>query len=360
MVSNRAVIRLPAALLLASLGACSTTPDRLEFSMPTISPTNEAQSRTWPPPPEVPRYMYIGDLRGESNKLDNPEQRRSPLARFFAALVGLDSDSVPLTNLLRPQQVVSDDQGRIYVADPGRQAVFVFDERNSHFSMWNENSLGIPLLSPVGLAVHDGRVFISDSEQGVVLVLDNQGEFLYRIGDNSLKRPTGIAVDTERRELIVSDTDASEIRLFDLDGTPKQSIGSPGSAVGQFNRPTFVHYHANRVYVTDSLNARLQVIDRTDGSAITIGKRGLYVGNFARPKGIAVDFDGNIYVTESYYDFVLIFNPQGELLFAFGGSGDEPGEFSQPTGIWVDSMGRLFVSDMLNGRISIFQYLGEG
>jgi DNA-binding beta-propeller fold protein YncE len=90
-----------------------------------------------------------------------------------------------------------------------------------------------------------------------------------------------------------------------------------------------------------------------------VGQRGLYVGNFSRPKGIALDSDGNVYVSESYYDYLLIYNQQGELLMSIGGSGPSAGQFSQPTGIWVDDRDRVFVSDMLNGRISMFQYLGS-
>jgi streptogramin lyase len=44
---------------------------------------------------------------------------------------------------------------------------------------------------------------------------------------------------------------------------------------------------------------------------------------------------------------------------SIGGSGPSAGQFSQPTGIWVDDRDRVFVSDMLNGRISMFQYLGS-
>jgi DNA-binding beta-propeller fold protein YncE len=314
----------------------------------------------WPAPPEVPRYMYIGDLRGESNKIENPDDKRSPMQRFFAALVGLDSETIPLTDLLRPQQLITDGQGKIYVADPGRQAVFVFDELSSRFSLWNESTLGVALMSPISIAIADSRILVSDSEQGVVLVFDTQGNLLSRIGQGIFKRPTGLCYDATRQRIIVSDTDADSIKTFNLQGELLSSFGERGDKPGQFNHPTYLHCRDGHIYITDSLNARIQVINPDDGSTRIIGKRGLYVGNFSRPKGIAVDYDGNIYITESYYDFLLIFNAAGELLLAIGGSGDEPGEFSQPTGVWIDDNGRVFISDMLNSRISIFQYLGEG
>jgi len=124
------------------------------------------------------------------------------------------------------------------------------------------------------------------------------------------------------------------------------------------NHPTFITYRQGKLYVGDSLNARIQIFDDTGEFLQTLGQRGLYVGNLSRPKGVALDSDGNIYVSESYYDHVVIYNPDGNLLMSLGGTGFGAGQFSQPTGLWVDSNDRIFVSDMLNRRISVFQYLG--
>ncbi len=348
------------SLLLLMVSACSTTPDRLMFSMPANGP-DTPPTKTWPIPPEVPRYAYVGDLRGESNLHEDSTAKKSLMSRFFAALVGLGSDAIPPVDLLRPQHGVVDDAGgRIYVADPGHQAVFVFDETASEFYVWDESTLDIPFKSPISIALAEQNILVSDSEQGLIFVFNDQGRLLAEIGRNHLQRPTGVSYDPIRKQILVSDTDADRIKIFDLKGKLLGEIGKSGTGPGQFNHPTFLHYQEDRLYVTDSLNARLQIINRTDGSILTVGQRGLYVGNFSRPKGIAVDSDGNIYMTESYYDYLLIFNPDGDLLMAIGGSGQQPGEFSQPTGIWIDDRDRIFVSDMLNSRISIFQYLGGG
>lgn len=347
-------------LLLLVITACSTkTPNRLVFSMPALAP-GDATQQMWPPPPNVPRYLYIGDLRGESNKIKDSKEKRSAMSRFFSALVGLGHKSIPLVDLLRPQQGVADDKGHIYVTDPGRNAVFVFDETTSEFNIWNENEFSLPFKSPIGVAISGDNVLVTDSELGVVFVIDDQGKLLDYIGQDILKRPTGIAFDSSRQQILVSDTQDNNIKVFSLQGEFIDVIGSPGTKPGQFNRPTFIQFSNNHLYVTDSINARIQIINRETNDVKIIGQRGLYVGDFSRPKGLAVDSDGNMYITESYYDHLLIFNPEGKLLLAIGGSGQQPGEFLQPTGVWVDHNDRLFVSDMLNSRVSIFQYLGGG
>ncbi|MDD5316396.1 MAG: SBBP repeat-containing protein, partial [Candidatus Cloacimonetes bacterium] len=88
------------------------------------------------------------------------------------------------------------------------------------------------------------------------------------------------------------------------------------------------------------------------------GERGLYLGNLVRPKGVAVDSEGNIYVVESLHDYLLVYNREGQLLLALGGTGGDIGQFYLPSGVWVDSRDRIFVADMFNARVMIFQFLG--
>ncbi len=316
------------------------------------------QVKVWPPLPEVPRYRFIGHLQGESNRLPGTK-KRSGWERFFAVLVGLDSKQRDALDLVRPQQVVADDNGRIYVTDPGLQSIFVFDENLGEFSVWNERSLDIALPSPIGITFAEDSLWVTDSELARIYRLSAQGEVIDSFGHEQLARPTGISFDRQRRHLYVSDTAQSNIKLFDVNGKLLQTWGSAGTGQGQFNRPTYLVYRDDQLYVVDSLNARIQVLDRNGGFLRMLGHRGLYVGEFSLPKGIALDSDGNIYVSESYYDHLLVYNQNGDLLMSIGGSGAEAGEFLQPNGLWVDNRDRVFVSDMLNRRVAIFQYLGS-
>ena len=83
------------------------------------------------------------------------------------------------------------------------------------------------------------------------------------------------------------------------------------------------------------------------------------MGNLVRPKGGATDADGNVYIVESLYDNLLIFNSKGQFLMPIGGVGHEVGKFYLPSGVTVDDLGRILVADTFNGRVAIFQYLGN-
>lgn len=339
------------------LAGCSTVPVHSTFYMPGINESNPG-NLTWPSLPEVPRYVFIGHLYGESNT-NGEASDEGVLARVFAAIVGLGAKKKSTLDLVRPQQVSSDNNGRLFVTDPGRQSIFVFDETLGEFDVWNETNLGTPLLSPIGVTYAEDSLWVTDSELSLVYQFNNNGDVINTFGQDVLKRPTGIAYDPLGRRLLVSDTAESNIKLFDISGKLIDIWGAFGTGDGELNRPTYLVYRQGILYVTDSLNARIQVFDDSGQFLQTVGQRGLYIGNFSRPKGIALDSDGNIYVSESYYDYVLVYNQQGELLMSIGGSGTAPGQFAQPTGLWVDSRDRVFVSDMLNSRVSIFQYLGD-
>ena len=66
--------------------------------------------------------------------------------------------------------------------------------------------------------------------------------------------------------------------------------------------------------MTDTLNNRVEIFD-ADGNFISLfGKHGDGPGYFARPKGIAVDSDGHIWVADEMEDRLQVFNREGQLL----------------------------------------------
>jgi sugar lactone lactonase YvrE len=82
-------------------------------------------------------------------------------------------------------------------------------------------------------------------------------------------------------------------------------------------------------------------------------------GSFSRPKGVASDSDGNIYVVDALFDNIQMFDARGRLLMAFGGHGSDIGAFHLPTGIHIDGDDTIYVSDSSNQRIQVFRYLKE-
>jgi DNA-binding beta-propeller fold protein YncE len=162
------------------------------------------------------------------------------------------------------------------------------------------------------------------------------------------------------------------VKVFDLDGKLLDVWGELGGDVDRakergngdellLNWPTYLAVARGTLYIADSMNARVMVVAANSGKVLrTIGTRGNFVGNLVRPKGVAVDSEGNVYVIESFHDRMLVFNGKGQFLMAIGGEGGAPGEFVLPSGIWIDRRDRIFVADTHNSRVQIFQFLGGG
>ncbi|MEH6616299.1 MAG: 6-bladed beta-propeller [Porticoccus sp.] len=359
MIGIRTNSMLPVGLVFITLVlvGCVSTPKTMHFEMPEQTAEFTV---VWPPEPEVARYAYIGDITGEQNLITKADEARSGFSKFLSLLVGLGGNRDVPQVLQRPQSGVTLDNGRIYVTDVSRSAVFVFDETAGTMEILTQAELGTHFKSPIGIAADaEGFIYVADSELKQIFVLGPDGQPQFSFGHQLLKRPTGLAWDPTSKRLYVADTLAHSIKIFDAKGELFDIIGGEGTAPGFFNAPTHLAFHNNELYVTDALNARIQVLTPDGEFLRKVGSRGMFVGQFTRPKGISVDSDGNLYTVESYYDHLIIFNAAGELLMTIGGAGQSAGKFFLPAGVWVDSKDRIFVADMLNGRIAVLQYLGN-
>lgn len=348
-----AVLTVLAVLALVACGAPQAPVMELD---PGTEPGDQAPM--WPPGPNVPRYVYVGQLTGAGNFRTN-EDSRGGAARVFAWIVGLGQEETEPVVLRRPQSGVSDERGRVYVTDVGRQAVFVFDESEAKLQVWDMANGGQRFVAPIGVVIGArDEVLVADAELGAVFRLDRDGNPLGSFGADVLERPTGLARDDQAGRVYVADTRANDVKIFDDSGLLVDYLGRGGKDRGELNAPTYIAFRQGRLYVTDTLNSRVQIFDR-DGRVLEVfGERGLYLGNLARPKGVAVDDEGNVYVVESFYDHLLVFDASGRFLLPVGGTGHAPGQFYLPAGVWIDRRNRVYVADMFNGRVSIFQFLG--
>ena len=107
------------------------------------------------------------------------------------------------------------------------------------------------------------------------------------------------------------------------------------------------------------MNFRIQILNR-DGEFISaFGEIGDASGYFSRPKGIATDSFGHIYVSDALFHVVQVFDRTGQLLYTFGSQGEGKEQFWLPTGIYIDDKNFIYIADSYNSRIQIFQLSTE-
>lgn len=99
---------------------------------------------------------------------------------------------------------------------------------------------------------------------------------------------------------------------------------------------------------------------------MTLGRAGI-AGNgpdtFNGPSDVVVAPDGDIFVADGHgaetNARIAKFSKDGKFIKAWGKKGSGPGEFDTPHSIVMDSRGRLFVADRGNSRIQIFDQDGK-
>jgi DNA-binding beta-propeller fold protein YncE len=182
-----------------------------------------------------------------------------------------------------------------------------------------------------------------------------------------LQTPVGLALDTTNRFLYVVDTQQDQVIVYDADTLKLlRRIGTGGknhylTTPGDFGAPQGVAVDSEgNVYVTDTLNDRVEIFDADGAFISTFGKAGDGPGYFARPKGIAVDSDGHIWVADELQDRLQVFNKDGRLLTYIGqGHGELPGQFKALIGVAVDKQNHVFTTEQYPGRLQMFQYVSD-
>jgi len=187
---------------------------------------------------------------------------------------------------------------------------------------------------------------------------------------------------------------------------PELVWGKKGVRPGDFARPRAVAIDANdHLYVVD-FTARIQVFDRDGRFLGPCWQTPDY--RKGRPSGLSIDRDGNLLVSDSHYQCIRIYSPDGtelrtlggvagtapgqldyvsdavqdearnyylaefgvnnritkldadgRFVKCWGGPGTEPGRFNRPRALALGRDGLLYVADAGNHRIQVFTRDGE-
>ncbi len=317
----------------------------------------EAARPAWPPPPEKARIEFVRTVSSEDDVMHDTTFTQK-VADFLAGTTPTAAQIVEPNGI-----AVSDDGSVLYVSDRAQGAVFVFDFGKKHFLKVGAEKGEAGLDWPMGVAL-DGEQNIYVVEQGkkAITVFDPSGKRIRSFTDSSLERPCGIAIDRERRRLYVADSSHTlskeqTVKIFSFDGMLIGKLGGQkGDGPGYFNVPTYVWVDNNGdVYVTDTMNCRVQAFSPDGKYLRSYGERGDAYGQFSRPKGVALDSFHNVYVVDSGWSNVQIFNPQGQVLLFFGGRGPLPGMLKNATAVAIDKGNHIYVGDYLNHRVEEYQ-----
>ena len=134
--------------------------------------------------------------------------------------------------------------------------------------------------------------------------------------------------------------------------------GRRGISDGRFQKPRAMAIDdEGTVYIVD-MTARIQAFD-SEGNFLRSWQTPAHENG--RPTGISVDRRGRVLVADTHYYRVLVYSPEGQLLETLGGKeGHAPGEMGLVTDAVQDSQGNYYVAEYGEyDRVQKFSPQGE-
>jgi DNA-binding beta-propeller fold protein YncE len=304
--------------------------------LPTDDPLSEGSSAA------EAAFVQQSDLSGTVRYVVNGVGS----TKRFAGDGGLALDAL----LNFPTAIAADAEGDLFIADTMNHRIRRVDARTGRIT--TIAGVGLPrfggdggpsvaagLNEPAALVVQGARLYVADQSNNRVRMVD------LRTGVITTVVGTGTAT-------------------FNGDGRPATEAalaGPSGLTIGT----------DGRLYIADTFNGRIRAVDPATGIIETVvgdGGEYRYQGemeaaspSLSRPSGIAVDLEGNVFMTDSDNHLVRrwdrvagrIDRVAGTGSAKYGGDGKAPLEASlnYPFGLVMDQENHLFVADTFNHRI---------
>ena len=211
-----------------------------------------------------------------------------------------------------------------------------------------------------------GNLWVSDSLNARVQRFSPSGRYLGGFGHKGITpggwlSPQGLVVHGGRLYVAMNGNDRIDVfslrgrwqRMFTVTYNVRERFAmTRGGGRGQLHNPYQLARAPNgSFYVADLNNGRVNRYSANGRPRGQIGSFGTGTGQFLSPYGVAVDGAGNVYVSDRDLNHVDKFSPSGQLLAQFGETGSGPGEFRSPGGLAIDRSGNLYVTDLNNLRV---------
>ncbi len=160
--------------------------------------------------------------------------------------------------------------------------------------------------------------------------------------------------DKPRIQFVKSITSSADVEPSRSRSFLDTLVGGGGTTAG-LTKPYGVHVDkAGRLFVADTGWRKVLVFDFPNQKFWILGVDGR--GVLAQPVGVDTDDQGRIYVSDGAQARVVVYTPDGQYLNAFGGRD----YLSKPVGIAVDdARDRVYVVDTKQHRVVVFDRSGN-
>ncbi|KAL0487419.1 hypothetical protein AKO1_015868, partial [Acrasis kona] len=356
----------------------------------------------------INNLVYIADSDSYRIRVVN---RTNGMISTFAGTGerGYNGDNIAATSasLSYPTGVAVDNVNNlVYIADKYNHRIRVVNRTNGMISTFagtgvkgyngdNITAISASLFYPAGVAVDNinNLVYIADTSNSRIRVVNRTSGMISTFAgasgvdgtDNnkassaSLNGPNRISIDNINNLVYIVDTYNYVVRVVDRSNNKMKTI--VGTGYSRFccdNEPytyaalqdpeiTAVDSINNLVYIADSGNHRIRVVNRTSGLMSTFAGTGVkgYNGDnitatsasLFYPAGVAVDNINNlVYIADTSNSRIRVVNRTSGMISTFAGTGERgyngdniaatSASLSYPTGVAVDNINNLvYIAD---------------
>ncbi len=298
-------------------------------------------------------------------------------------LIMLDNSGSMAWGLLdRPIDVGVDSSNNIYVLEYVKGQISVFDSSKKLIRVCANNSLGYKLYFPRHLKIYGTEIFVTDTGNSRVLVINKDTCELKRtINFYGVGQPLGIAVSASKIYLTFNDTYSFLVMDKNWQGTVStnnigtftQYLSSYNNNLASLSTSLSLNSTENKLLITEGYyNRPLQEVTVNDGSGtinlavynVSVVGTGTYCwgycpnnnGYFGLPSGLQAavyDTSGNIYATDPYNYRMQKFTSSRSYNSKVG-TPSHVVPFNTAAGMDRDSSNNIYVADYAANKIYIF------
>ncbi len=304
------------AILLTLLVGCSKS----------ISPVGKGSAViVYPAPPDTTRIQFLKRISASTDIA-------SKQGWFKKFILGADE----VRTIGKPYGVAVH-KGKIYICDTFKRGFDVIDLEKNTFTEFIPTGQGA-LKLPLNCYFDDnGYLFVADADRKQIVVFTPQGDYYSSFGDKENFKPTDVFVADDK--IWVVNVAGHQINVYNNDpefSLVKKFPSTRADSAGYLFSPTNIFVSDDQVYVTDFGDFKIKKYSHDGKIMGSVGSYGENLGQFARPKGVAVDQQSNLYVVDAGFENVQIFERNGKLLMFFAGNYKGPGDLWLPAKVTID------------------------